>query len=63
MDRLQFAVERVRVWRRQGSADNTDKALEAGRAHVQQVSQFVCPIRRQSLIVSLNIYLQIWDRV
>lgn len=40
MDGLQFAVERVRVRRRQGPADNTDQALEAGRAHVQQVSPF-----------------------
>lgn len=43
MDRLQFAVERVRVPGRQGPADNTDQAVEARRAHVQQVSPFCCP--------------------
>lgn len=40
MDRLQFAVERVGVRRRQGPAYNADQAVEAGRADVQQVSPF-----------------------
>lgn len=40
MERLQFAMERVRIRGRQGPADNADQAVEAGRAHVQQVSPF-----------------------
>lgn len=37
MERLQPALERERVRRRQGPADNAEQAVEAGRPHVQQV--------------------------
>lgn len=40
MERLQFAVERVRVRRSEGPADNTNETMEAGRVNVQQVSSF-----------------------
>lgn len=37
VERLQLALERERVRRRQGPADNPEQAVEAGRPHVQQV--------------------------
>lgn len=42
MDRLQPPVERVGVWRGEGSEDHAEQTVEAGRSHVQQVNTSSC---------------------
>lgn len=39
MDGLQPPMERVRLRRREGPANYTEQALEAGHSHVQQVTR------------------------